>query len=111
MLRAARAVVVAGLLLAGGSIVALGVYVRHSESDARAVLRGELGQRAGLTGQLIGGALLSSANQATLRQTFGGPVGKLPRGIRKVMNGSNLSGALVVDARGRVLAASSGDVA
>ena len=77
MLGAARTIVIAALVLAIGLIAGLGAYVSHTQSQARGVLRDELGQRAGFTGRLLSGALMTSASPEALK-AFGGPRSTLP---------------------------------
>src|SRR6185436_10030077 len=89
-------------------IAGLGAYVSHTQSQARGVLRDELGQRAEFTGRLLSGALMTSVSPEALKM-FGGPRSTLPAIIKQV-DGMGATRVVVLDARGRVIAASSPDI-
>src|SRR6185436_3324379 len=91
-------------------IAGLGAYVSHTQSQARSVLRAELGQRAEFTGRLLSGALVSSVSPEA-RQAFGKPRAELPASIKQLIDGKGAARVVVFDARGRVIAASSPGVA
>ena len=84
MLGAARTIVIAALVLSIALIAGLGAYVSHTQSQARGVLRDELGQRAEFTGRLLSGALVTSVSPEALK-LFGGPRSTLPAIVKQVI--------------------------
>jgi len=106
MLGASRLTVAAGLVLALGLIAGLGVYLMHTHGDARRALQDGLVRRAGLSGRLISSALLTSSTQRRAEADFGGSARAVSRSVDEYMSRGQLSRVLILDARGRVVAAS-----
>src|SRR4051794_11488937 len=102
----ARRTIAAALVLAIGLIAGLGMYVAHTQSEARGVLRHELAQRARLTASLVGQALVSDSTTKQAKADFGGARASPGAVVRSYGEDGNLTRVYVLDAEGRVLASS-----
>jgi diguanylate cyclase (GGDEF)-like protein len=99
-----RGVVVLGLTVAAALIGGLAWNLLNTQDHGRRTLRDSFDRRAALTAKLIGSAFLATNTAENARQAFGGPTPSLPAAVRKRAAASGP--IMVLDARGRVLAAS-----
>jgi diguanylate cyclase (GGDEF)-like protein len=105
-----RGVVVLGLTVAAALIGGLAWNLLNTQDHGRRTLRDSFDRRAALTAKLIGSAFLATNTAENARQAFGGPARSLPEAVRK-RAAASAGRVMVLDARGRVLAAAPPELA
>jgi diguanylate cyclase (GGDEF)-like protein len=106
-----RGVVILGLAVAAAMIGGLALNLMHTQAQGRRTLRDGLERRGTLTAKLIGSAFLASNTAESARQEFGGPARTLGPRVRRRAALSHDTRVIVLDARGRVLAATPPEIA
>jgi diguanylate cyclase (GGDEF)-like protein len=101
---------VAGVLLSGTLIAALGWYIAHTQAQSRDALRDGLERRAALTARLVSGAFVAATGPDQIGERYSGS----PVDVRRaVADGSDpaTKRTIVFAADGRVIAASPRELA
>src|SRR3954447_13329480 len=105
MHRVRKGRLVVALVVATALIGALAFNLLRTQAQARDTLRDSLDRRAALTARLIGSAFMASASSTDLRARYGGSIKSVAAHVEADRPRGTPGRLLVLDARGRVLAA------